>query len=119
AERYAMEEALPVLPVWFYQDFHLYDPEVIFGVSTHPRQVQYLHRIGKRRPGQPAPRNAHQRERFKSNDQSALGDGQRDVSASRMSKALSALGPLPAHCPLPLACCPLAIAPGPFPGGLS
>ncbi len=64
AERYAMEESLPVLPVWFYQDYHLYDPDEMFGISPHPRQVQYLHWIGKRKKGEAPNYNAYQREFF-------------------------------------------------------
>src|SRR5690606_34930482 len=64
AERYTMEETLPILPVWFYQDFNLYEPDEMFGISDHPRQVQYLHWIGKRRKGEPPAYNAYQREYF-------------------------------------------------------
>lgn len=65
AERYMVEESLPILPVWFYQDFNLYDPEEMFGISGHPRQVQYLHWIGKREPGTPPAYNGYQREFFR------------------------------------------------------
>ncbi len=64
AERYAMEESLPVLPIWFYQDYHLYDPDEMFGISAHPRQVQYLHWIGKRERGEAPRYNSYQREYF-------------------------------------------------------
>jgi oligopeptide transport system substrate-binding protein len=71
AERYAMEESLPVLPVWFYQDYHLYDPDEMFGISTHPRQVQYLHWIGKREKGEAPRYNAYQREYFGAKEQAS------------------------------------------------
>ncbi|MBL8746575.1 MAG: peptide ABC transporter substrate-binding protein [Phycisphaerae bacterium] len=45
AERYAMEEALPVLPVWHYAQYYLARPEDEPGglrnLSTHPRLIQY------------------------------------------------------------------------------
>lgn len=123
AERYTMEESLPVLPVWHYQDFNLFDPETFFGVSDHPRQVQYLHWIGKRERGKPAPMNAYQREYFggngesaiedEGNRQSALGNGQREVGAPGLNGGRSTQGllsitcclvPSP-HCLLPIAHC--------------
>lgn len=64
AERYTMEETLPVLPIWIYTQFNYFHPEELFGVSPHPRHVQYLHWIGKRPRGE-APRwNAYQRAHF-------------------------------------------------------
>lgn len=52
AERYTMEEELPVLPVWRYRHFYLFHPPTkpdgspnpggLRGVSMHPRLVQYL-----------------------------------------------------------------------------
>lgn len=69
AERYLVEESLPILPIWFYQDYNLYDPETMFGISHHPRLVQYLHWIGKRKTGEPPHYNAYQRE-FYSGQQS-------------------------------------------------
>ena len=37
-----MEEDLPVLTLWTYRQFYLFDPEVVRGVSTHPRMLQHL-----------------------------------------------------------------------------
>lgn len=75
AERYTMEESLPVLPIWIYQDFHLYDPDTMYGVSGHPRQVQYLHWIGKRAKGEPARLNAYQRARAAASSGAPGGEG--------------------------------------------
>lgn len=72
AERYTMEETLPVLPVWIYTQFNYFHPEELFGVSDHPRHVQYLHWIGKRERGQPPRWNAYQRAHF--GDGAAGGD---------------------------------------------
>ena len=41
AERYTMEETLPVLPIFNYVQFFLADPN-LRGLSTHPRKQQYL-----------------------------------------------------------------------------
>jgi oligopeptide transport system substrate-binding protein len=45
AERYAMEEALPILPIWHYEHYYLARPENAPGglknLSTHPRLIQY------------------------------------------------------------------------------
>jgi len=41
AERYTMEEALPVLPIFTYVQFYLADPN-LQGLSVHPRKQQYL-----------------------------------------------------------------------------
>ena len=53
AERYAMEQAAPVLPIFHYDQYYLYRPATkpdgspnpggLRGMSTHPRLVQYLH----------------------------------------------------------------------------
>ena len=52
AERYTMEEALPVLPLWQYDQYYMHHPPTdasarpnpggLRGISTHPRLVQYL-----------------------------------------------------------------------------
>lgn len=45
AERYAMEEALPVLPIWHYAQYYLARPadrpEGLKNLSAHPRLIQY------------------------------------------------------------------------------
>ncbi len=41
AERYTMEESLPILPIFTYVQFYLADPR-LEGLSTHPRKQQYL-----------------------------------------------------------------------------
>ncbi len=41
AERYTMEETLPVLPIFTYVQFYLADPN-LQGLSVHPRKQQYL-----------------------------------------------------------------------------
>lgn len=52
AERYTMEESLPILPIWHYDYHYMFKPPVdangepnlggLRGISTHPRLVQYL-----------------------------------------------------------------------------
>ena len=52
AERYTMEETLPVLPVWHYNYYYLFKPPVdkdgnpnpggLRGISDHPRLIQYF-----------------------------------------------------------------------------
>ncbi len=42
AERLTMEEDLPVLTLWTYRQFYLFDPAVVRGVSPHPRMLQHL-----------------------------------------------------------------------------
>ncbi len=41
AERMIVEEECPILPLFQYVQFYLYDPNVLSGVSEHPRLVQY------------------------------------------------------------------------------
>lgn len=45
AERYSMEVALPVVPVFHYVRYYLYDPDRFSGISFHPRSVQYLWKL--------------------------------------------------------------------------
>ena len=55
AERYTMEEALPLLPLFHYGWWYLYEPPVdaegrpnpggLSGMSSHPRLVQYLWKL--------------------------------------------------------------------------
>ena len=52
AERYTMEQTLPILPVWHYNYYYMFKPPVdemgnpnpggLRGISKHPRLVQYL-----------------------------------------------------------------------------
>jgi len=52
AERYTMDEALPVLPLWQYDQYYMYKPPTdesgrpipggLAGMSGHPRLVQYM-----------------------------------------------------------------------------
>jgi oligopeptide transport system substrate-binding protein len=41
AERMIVEDECPILPIFQYVQFYLYDPNVLSGVSEHPRLVQY------------------------------------------------------------------------------
>ncbi|MCB9838073.1 MAG: peptide ABC transporter substrate-binding protein [Phycisphaeraceae bacterium] len=41
AERMIVEQECPILPIFQYVQFYLYDPAVLHGVSEHPRLVQY------------------------------------------------------------------------------
>jgi oligopeptide transport system substrate-binding protein len=45
AESLLVERDLPLLPLFHYSQLYLYDPHRVRGVSAHPRQVQYLHRL--------------------------------------------------------------------------
>ncbi|MGP1345832.1 MAG: peptide ABC transporter substrate-binding protein [Phycisphaerales bacterium] len=55
AERYVMEEALPILPIWHYNEYYMYHPPTkpdgspnpggLRGLSSHPRLVQYLWKL--------------------------------------------------------------------------
>lgn len=45
AERYAMDEAMPVLPLYYYNLIDLYDPDHVDGVSDHPRNLKLLYQI--------------------------------------------------------------------------
>lgn len=40
AERYLIEEAVPIVPIYIYNVVHLYEPERLRGVSQHPRNLQ-------------------------------------------------------------------------------
>lgn len=44
AERYTVEETMPVLPIFHYVQFYLVDPR-LRGLSDHPRKQQYLHEL--------------------------------------------------------------------------
>lgn len=55
AERYTMEEALPILPLWRYRRIYAFDPARLSGVSAHPRLEQYFHWIAPRSPGDSSP----------------------------------------------------------------
>lgn len=50
AERYTMEETLPVLPIFQYVRYYMFDPETLKGVSRHPRITQYLWQVEKLDP---------------------------------------------------------------------
>lgn len=45
AERYTVEEAMPLIPIFQYNQVYLFDPDVVSGVSPHPRQKQSIYRI--------------------------------------------------------------------------
>lgn len=45
AESLLVEKDLPLLPLFHYSQLYMYDPRRVRGVSAHPRQVQYLHRV--------------------------------------------------------------------------
>lgn len=45
AEAYAMDEALPVLPLYYYNLIDLYDPDRVSDVGNHPRNLQLLYQI--------------------------------------------------------------------------
>ena len=55
AEAYIMNEALPAVPLYYYKLIHLYDDRKVSGVSLHPRNLQFFHRMnvaeGTERPG--------------------------------------------------------------------
>lgn len=60
AERYAMEEMLPILPVWHYNYYYLFEPPIVdgepnvgglAGISKHPRLVQYMWKVWVVREG--------------------------------------------------------------------
>ncbi len=50
AERYTMEETLPVLPIFTYVQFYLADPN-LKNLSVHPRKQQYLFELYVERQG--------------------------------------------------------------------
>lgn len=43
AERLLVEEEMPVLPLFHYMQFYLFDPHKLTGISSHPRQDQVLY----------------------------------------------------------------------------
>ena len=51
AERMIVEEEVPILPIFQYVQFYLYDPDVLSGVSEHPRLVQYPYAMRINRGG--------------------------------------------------------------------
>lgn len=52
AERLCVEEDAAVLPIFHYTQFYLFDPKVLTGLSSHPRQVQHLFLLDRLdRPG--------------------------------------------------------------------
>lgn len=65
AERYTMEETLPILPIFHYNWYFLYhsptdeqgnpNPGGLRGMSTHPRNVQYLWLLDVIKPEEAAP----------------------------------------------------------------
>ncbi len=68
AERYLMDEALPILPLWRYDQFYLYKPPLtpagapnpggLRNISTHPRLVQYFFNLQVVKPALPATAHA-------------------------------------------------------------
>jgi oligopeptide transport system substrate-binding protein len=63
AERMIVEDELPVMPIFRYCDFFLFDPHRVTGVSAHPRQDQHFYLIdilgdgkGRERPLMMPPR---------------------------------------------------------------
>ena len=42
AERLCVEGDAPVIPLFHYTQFYLFDPRVLTGLSAHPRQIQHL-----------------------------------------------------------------------------
>lgn len=48
AERYTVEESMPILPIFHYVRYYLYDGEALTGLTSHPRLVQYLWKIEKK-----------------------------------------------------------------------
>jgi oligopeptide transport system substrate-binding protein len=61
AERYSMDEAAPVLPIWHYDQYYMFKPPVtpdgranpggLRNISTHPRLVQYIWLLDVVQPG--------------------------------------------------------------------
>jgi oligopeptide transport system substrate-binding protein len=43
AERYLVEEEMPVVPLFQYEQLYLFDPHKLTGISSHPRQDQVLY----------------------------------------------------------------------------
>jgi ABC-type oligopeptide transport system substrate-binding subunit len=42
AEALCVERDAPVVPLFHYTQFYLFDPKVLTGLSEHPRQIQQL-----------------------------------------------------------------------------
>lgn len=71
AERMLVEDELPLVPIYHYVLVHLFDPERITGISSHPRSVQNLFLVDvlgdgigpdeprPMRPARPRPDPAH------------------------------------------------------------
>ncbi|MCA9309963.1 MAG: peptide ABC transporter substrate-binding protein [Phycisphaerales bacterium] len=61
AERYTMEDTLPVLPIWHYNYYYMFEPPLddeghvrpggLVGISYHPRLVQYMWKLGVLKEG--------------------------------------------------------------------
>lgn len=45
AERMMVEDELPVLPIFRFNQLYLFDPHRITGISPHPRMEQQMHRV--------------------------------------------------------------------------
>jgi len=45
AERYLLNQRVPMLPLYQYKIIHLFDPDRVAGVSTHPRNLQMFQHI--------------------------------------------------------------------------
>lgn len=45
AERFLMEEELPVIPIFQYNQVYMFDPHRVAGISPHPRQKQKMHLV--------------------------------------------------------------------------
>ncbi|HEB60190.1 MAG TPA: peptide ABC transporter substrate-binding protein [Phycisphaeraceae bacterium] len=45
AERFVMEEELPILPIYHYVEVYLFNANHVTGLTDHPRQSQFLYRI--------------------------------------------------------------------------
>ena len=45
-ERHLFEDEMPLIPICQIVDIHMYDPEHVYGLTSHPRQIQYLWRVG-------------------------------------------------------------------------
>lgn len=47
AEQYLVESAVPILPIWHYAHYYLFDEDAVEGISRHPRLVQYPYLISR------------------------------------------------------------------------
>jgi oligopeptide transport system substrate-binding protein len=45
AERMLVQEEMPILPIFRYNQLYLFDPHRISGISPHPRMEQQMHRV--------------------------------------------------------------------------